>query len=214
MVQKTKKMKILLKRSLILLMILGNQSILLEGKDSTNYIISLNYYLDLSDTYGGGNLFSGELSISKSWFGAKMTFGYFHSQSTYLFKVPYEELGITLEIPIPEMANMKIGAISGFIRPVQKNWISIDLVLGLAYANARSLSLKGIDYEYNLDENRFTYLFKDYQLTKKNHFGYQAGTDVSFHFSKRVGIQLNARIQDLSHGGTFLFIGTGLCFRF
>jgi hypothetical protein len=211
--KKIKEMKTLLKKSLILLMLFCGQSILLKGNDSTNYSISLNYYMDLSDTYGGGNLFSGEFTISRSWYGAKMTFGHFQSQSTFLFQFPYEEVGKILEIPVPEMSFMQIGAISGFIRPVQKKWITADLVFGAVLGKSRSLYLKEIEYEYSLIENKFTYLFKDYQLVRKNHFGYQVGVDISFYFSKRVGLQLNARIQDLSNGGTFFFVGTGLCFR-
>jgi hypothetical protein len=207
-------MKILLKKSLILLMLFYSQSIFLKGNDSTDYSISLNYYIDLSDTYGGGNLFSGEFSVSRSWYGAKMTFGHFQSQSTFLFKVPYDEIGLSLEIPVPEMSIMQIGAISGFIRPFKKKWITTDFVFGAVFGKARSLYLKDIEYEYNLIENKFTYLIKDYQLVKKNHFGYQVGIDISLLFSKRIGLQLNARIQDLSNGGTFFFVGTGLCFRF
>jgi hypothetical protein len=194
-------------------MLYFSQSILLRGNDSTRYCISLNYYKDLSDTYGGGNLFSGEITISRSWYGGKITFGHFQSQYSFLFKVPYEEINKTLEIPVEEMSFMQMGAISGFIRPIQKKLITTDFVFGAMLGKAKSFYLKGIDYEYNIDENRFTYLFKDYQLAKKTHFGYQVGVDVSFNFSKRIGLQLNARIQDLSKGGTFFFVGSGLCFR-
>ena len=179
-----------------------------------NLVYPLNYYMDLSDTYGGGDLFSGEFTISRSWYGGKISFGHFLSQSVFLFKVPYEELNLTLEIPVPEMSVMQTGAISGFIRPLQNKWITADFVLGAAFSKARSLYLKDINYEYSLIENRFTFIDKDYQLEKVNHLGYQAGIDISFNFSKRVGLQLNARIQDLSHGGTFFFVGSGLCFRF
>jgi hypothetical protein len=211
--KKIKEMKTLLKKSLILLMLFCGQSILLKGNDSTNYSISLNYYMDLSDTYGGGNLFSGEFTVSRSWYGGKITFGHFQSQYSFLFKVPYEEIDKTLEIPVEEMSFMQIGAISGFIRPVQKKRITTDFVFGAVLGKAKSFYLKGIDYEYSIVENRFTYLFKDYQLTKRNHFGYQVGVDISFYFSQRIGLQLYARIQDLSNGGTFFFVGTGLCFR-
>jgi hypothetical protein len=206
-------MKTYLAKSLILLMLFCAQSFSLKGNDSTKFSISLNYYMDLSDTYGGGNLFSGELTISRSWYGGKITYGHFQSQSVFLFKVPYEELELTLEIPVPEMSIMQTAAISGFIRPVQKKWITADFVFGAAFSKARSLYLKDIKYEYSLVENRFTYIEKDYQLEKVNHVGYQAGVDISFYLSKRIGLQLNARIQDLSNGGTFFFVGTGLCFR-
>jgi hypothetical protein len=207
-------MKTPLTKSIILLMLFSSQSIFLKGNDSINYSISLNYYIDLSDTYGGGNLFSGEFTISRSWYGGKLMFGHFQSQYSFLFKVPYEEIDQTLEIPVQEMSFMQIGSISGFIRPVQKKWITTDFVFGAVFGKAKSFYLKGIDYEYSLIENRFTYLFKDYQLAKKSHFGFQVGIDVSFYLSQRIGLQLNARIQDLSNGGTFFFVGTGLCFRF
>ncbi len=65
---------------------------------------------------------------------------------------------------------MQIGSISGFIRPIQKKWITTDIVLGAVLGKAKSFYLKGIDYEYNINENRFTYLFKDYQLAKEESF--------------------------------------------
>jgi hypothetical protein len=185
----------------------------LRGNDSIRYCISLNYNIDLSDTYGGGNLFSGEFTVSRSWYGAKITFGHFQSQSTFLFQFPYEEVGQVLEISIPEMSIMKTSAISGFIRPIQKKWITADFVLGAAYNKAQSMYLKEIEYEYSLSENRFTYLNKDYQLAKVNHFGYQAGIDITFNLFKKIGLVFDARIQDLSNGGTFFFVGSGLCFR-
>jgi len=210
---KRKEMKTHLTKYIVLLILFCSHSVFLKGNDSTNYCISLNYYIDLSDTYGGGNLFSGEFTVSRSWYGGKISYGHFQSQYSFLFKVPYEEIGQTLEIPVQEMSFMKIGSISGLIRPIDKNWITADFVFGIVLGKAKSFYLKGIDYEYSIVENRFTYLFKDYQLAKKNHFGYQVGMDVSFHFSKRIGLQLNARIQDLSNGGTFFFVGSGLSFR-
>jgi hypothetical protein len=210
---KIKEMKNLLTKPLVLIMFFCSQSILLKGNDSTKYSISLHYNIDLSDTYGGGNLFSGDFTVSRSWYGGKIAFGYFQSQSTFLFQFPYEEVGQILEIPVPEMSIMQIGSISGFIRPVQKKWIAADLVFGAAFGKAKSLYLKEIEYEYSLNESRFIYLNKDYQLVKVNHFGYQVGVDISFYFSRRVGLQIDARVQDLSNGGSFFFIGTGLCFR-
>ena len=107
----------------------------------------------------------------------------------------------------------EIGSISGFVRPIQKKWITVDFIAGAVFGGAKSLYLEGIDYEYSIDENRLTYLFTDYQLEKKNHFGYQVGIDVSFYLLKRLGLQIDARVQDLSNGGTFFFVGAGLCFR-
>lgn len=199
-----------LKKTLILFFVFFCQSVILKGGDSTKYCISLNYYLDLSDTFGGGQLFSGELTTSRSWYGGKVNFGHFQSQFSSIFKVPYEEIGQTMEIYIPEMAVMKTGSISGFIRPVSNKWITADLIFGGVYGKSRCMYLKEIEYEYSIPEQRFIRLMKDYQLVRRNHFGYQAGIDVSFNVLKRVGLQLNTRIQDLSNGGTFLFVGTGI----
>jgi hypothetical protein len=202
-----------LKKSLILLFLFFCQSVFLKGSDSTQYYISLNYNLDLSDTYGGGQLFSGELTISRSWYGGKVNFGHFQSQYSSIFKVPYEEIGQTLEIYIPEMAIMKIGALSGFVRPVQNKWLTADLIFGGVYGKSRCFYLKDIEYEYSIPEQKFIRLMKDYQLAKVNHFGYQVGVDITFSLFKKIGLQFDARIQDLSNGGTFFFIGTGLCFK-
>lgn len=188
-------------------------SIILKGNDSTNFSISLNYQMDLSDTYGGGNLFSTEFTIYRSWYGVKMAFGYFQSQSTFLFQFPYEDVGQIIEIPVPEMSIMKIGTISGFIRPIQNKWITADVIFGPAYGKAQNLYLKEIEFEYSLIENKFTYLNKDYQLVKKSHLGYQVGVDITFYFSKRIGLQIDAKVHDLSNGGSFFFVGTGLCFK-
>jgi len=206
-------MKILLRKLLLLVMLFYGMSIVLKGNDSTKFSISLNYYLDLSDTYGGGQLFSTEFTISRSWYGVKMAFGFFQSQSTFLFQFPYEEVRQIIEIPIPEMSIMKIGTISGFIRPVQKNWVTADFNFGAAFGKAKSLYLKELEYEFDLGENKFTYLNKDYQLVNKNHFGYQVGVDITFYLSKRFGLQVNAKVHDLSHGGAFFFVGAGLCFK-
>ncbi len=207
------KMKTPLLKALIVLILICFQSGLLKGNDSTTYSISLNYYFDISDTYGGGELFSGEFTISKAWYGGKISFGHFQSQYAFIFKVPYEEIGQTLEINIPEMSIMKIGSISGFIRPVQKKWFTTDIIFGAVIGGAKSLYLDEIYYEYNPAEDRFTYLYTEYQSVKKTHIGYEVGFDVSFYFSKKIGLQLKARIQDLSNGGTFFFVGTGLSFR-
>jgi len=207
-------MKNQFKKTLILIILFLYQSVLLIGNDSTKFYISLNYYFDLSDTYGGGQLFSGELTISKAWYGGKVNFGHFQSQYSSIFKVPYEEIGQTLEINIPEIAIMKIGTISGFIRPVQNKWITMDLIFGGAYGRSRCFYLKEIEYEYSIPEQKFIRLMKDYQLVKRNHFGYQVGFDVSFYVLKKAGLQLNTRIQDLTNGGAFFFIGSGMFFRF
>jgi hypothetical protein len=202
-----------LKKSLVLFFLFLYQTVFLIGNDSTKCYISLNYYFDLSDTYGGGQLFSGELTISKSWYGGKVSFGHFQSQYLSLFKVPYEEIGQTLEIYIPEMAIMKTSAISGFFRPLQNNWITAAFLFGGVYGRSRCFYLKEIEYEYSIPEQKFIRLMKDYQLTKANHFGYQVGVNITFNLFKKIGLQIDGRIQDLSNGGTFFFVGTGLCFK-
>jgi len=206
-------MKTLLIKSIILIVLSFNVSIFAKGNDSLNYAISFNYYRDLSDTYGGGGLFSGEFTIYKSWYGAGINYGHFHSEYTFLFKVPYDEIGQILEIPIQEMTSMQIGTLSGFLRPIQKKWIAVDLIFGVGFGKAQNIYIKNIDYSYNLDENRFTYLYRDYQLVKRTHFGYQVGLNISIYVLPKIGLQLSSRIQDLSNGGTFFFVGAGLCFR-
>jgi hypothetical protein len=206
-------MKISLPKSVFILLILLNVSFLSKGSDTISYSISLNYYRDLSDTYGGGGLLSGQFSILKSWYGGEVSYGHFQSQPIYVLKIPVEELGTTLDIPFEEISIMQIGAISGFIRPIQKRRITTDILIGVCYGKARYLCFKGVDYSYNLNDNRFTYLLKDYQLVKTNHFGYQVGLNITFSIIKKLGLQLNSRIQDLSNGGTFFFVGGGLCFK-
>lgn len=169
--------------------------------------------MDLSDTYGGGSMFSGEYEVTRLWYGASVSFGHFQSQSTFVFKIPLEEKSSVLEIPFDEMAIMKMGSFSLILIPIQNKRINTELLIGAVLSKSENLCFKSIDYSYNINENIFTYLYKDYQLVKRNHFGYQVGVDVSFYFFKKAGLQLNARIQDLSNGGTFFFVGGGLCFR-
>jgi predicted permease len=184
-----------------------------QSIDSLNFNVSFNYYKDLSDTYGGGSMFSGEFEVFRAWYGASISFGHFQSQSTFVFKVPVEETSSILEIPFDEMAIMNMGSFSFILIPIQGKRINTELLIGAVIGKAKNLSFKSVDYSYNINENRFTYLYKDYQLVTRNHFGYQVGVDVSFYFFKKAGLQLNARIQDLSNGGTFFFVGGGLCFR-
>jgi len=184
-----------------------------QSIDSLSFNVSFNYYRDLSDTYGGGSMFSGEFDVSRSWYGASISFGHFQSRSTFVFKIPVEETSSILEIPFDEMAIMKMGSFSFILIPIQNKRINTELLMGAVISKAETLSFKSVDYSYNISENKFTYLYKDYQLVKKRHFGYQVGVDVSFYFLKKAGLQLNARIQDLSNGGTFFFVGGGLCFR-
>ena len=213
MIHNNFKTKYGVERALMILLMVVCQSILVKGIDSTKYYVSLKYSTDLSDTFGGGDIFSGEIGIVRFWYGVKMEYGHFNSQSVFLFKVPYEELGKTLEITVPEMSIMKTGSFSGFVRPISKKWITGDVLLGAVYSRSKSFYLKSIDYEYNIEQDKFTYVLTDYYLHKANHFGYQVGVDITFWISKRLGCQLNARFQDLSNGGTFIFCGTGLSFN-
>ena len=75
-------------------------------------------------------MFSGETAVSFSWFGVKASYGHLNSQSYLTLKVPYDELDYTLEIVIPEIAFMNLGSLSLFIRPVNKKWITTDVVFG------------------------------------------------------------------------------------
>ena len=213
MMRNLKKAQTCFDKTFIFLLIISSLSLELKGNDSTRYYVSLKYSADLSDSFGGGNSFSGGFDLKRSWYGVKIEYGHFHSQSVFVFKVPYEEINMTLEIDVPEMSIMKSGSLSGFIRPIDKKWITGDFVLGVVYSESRSFYLKSIDYEYDINENVFTYIFKDYYLHKVSHFGYQAGLDITFWINKRIGCQLNTRIQDLTNGGKFFFIGTGISFN-
>lgn len=203
-----------LSRTILILILFLNIPIFIKGADSLKYSVSLNYYSDLSDTYGvSGNLFSGEFVASRSWYGISMNFGHYLSQSTFIFKIVIEETNETFNVPVEEMAIMKLGSLSGFLRPIHKEWIDVDILFGAAFGKARHSMLKNVDYTYNLVEHRMTSLTRDYMLIKKNHFGYQAGLNISFYPTKKVGIQINARLQDLSNGGTFFLVGGGLSFK-
>jgi hypothetical protein len=185
----------------------------LYGENPFKIKPSINYYRDLSDTYGGGGLLNGEVGINKLWFGISLSFGHFQSQYTFFFKVPITETNSILEIPIEEMSIMQITTASAVITPIQKKWISSEILFGICYNFSKSLFIKDVEYSYNIDEKRFTYLLKDYQLAKKNNLGYQIGLNISFYFSDKVGLQLSARMQDLNKGGSFFFLGGGLCFK-
>jgi len=199
-------------RYLFLFFVLSVNIISVKASDTTKFYISTSYSIDLSDTYSGGNLLSSEFTISR--YGIKAAFGYFQSQYNYVFRVPYPEIERILEISIPEMAMMKIGTISGFLRPINNNWLTADIVFGASLGRAKCFYMKSIDYEYIIDEDRLSYMFVDYQLHRVNYFGYHAGLDLTFNFSKRIGIQLNSRIHDMSNGGTFFILGSGLLFKF
>lgn len=209
---KCQKMKDYLLKLTVLLVFFVNQFDSVKATDSTKISVSLNYSRDLSDTYGGGNLFSGETSISFSWFGVKGSFGHLNSQYYSLLEVPYSEIGGSLEIYIPEISFMNLGSVSLFLRPVEKKWITMDVVAGASIAQAKSFFIKNVEYEYDLEEERFTYVFTDYHYVRNNHLGYHVGLDITVYLLKNIGIQLSSRIHDMNHG-SFFFIGSGLCFK-
>jgi len=182
-------------------------------KDTLRYKISLDYMVDLSDTYGGGEIFTGEFGISKSWYGARLGYGHYISQDVFIFKIPLEESGYILEIPFEEMAVMKMGTFSLTMIPIQGKKFTAELLFGTAYARAKWLCFKSVEYMFDIEEGEFTSLARNYQLIKDTHFGYQVGLWISFCPLKNVGLDLNLRIQDLSNGGTFFFVGGGFCFN-
>lgn len=207
-------MKSFVNKFIIISLFIFSNILALKAEDSISYYVALNYYWDLSDTYGGGNLFNGEISGLKSWYGAKLAYGHFQSDYIFLFKVPYDEANLELQIPIHEMSFMKSGSLSGFIRPIQNKWLSTDFILGAVFNRATSFYLKTIEYSYNIEKGSFDYLIKDYQLIRKNRFGYQVGIDCNFNILSKIAIQLSTRIQDLKNGGSFFFLGSGICFKF
>jgi len=182
-------------------------------KDTIKYSLSFIYLVDLSDTYGGGEMFMGELGISRSWYGASLSYGHFMSQDDFVITIPVEETGFDLEIPFEEMAIMKMGTLSLTMIPIQGERFSAELLFGAAYARAEWSCFKSVDYSYDIAEGRFTSLSKDYQLVKDSYFGYQAGLRISYYPLKRAGLELNARIQDLGGRGTFFFVGGGFSFK-
>ena len=210
-INKTKMKNPILKLS-VFLVIYFSQLEVVATPDSSKISVSLNYSIDLSDTYGGGNQFSGEVTIPFSWFGVKGSYGHMNSQYYSLLQVPYEELGGSLEIYIPEISFMNLSSVSFFIRPVDKKWFTTDVIFGASMAQAKSFFIKNIEYEYNLEEEQFSYVFTDYHYVRNSHFGYHAGIDITVYFFKNIGIQLNSRIHDMNHG-SFFFVGTGLSFK-
>lgn len=181
--------------------------------DSLKFNISINYYKDLSDTYGGGYLFSSEFGINKSWYGACISFGHFQSHTVFNYSINIEELDESINIPFDELTIMQTSSLSVKIIPIQTKFITGDLIFGLSYGYAKNSRFNSVDYSYSLEENKFNYIYKDYKLVEKNHFGYQVGFNISFFVTKKLGLQINSRIQDLSNGGTFFFVGGGICFK-
>lgn len=199
-----------------ILILLFLPCIIVSGRsrlDSLKYKIAVSYLIDLSDTYGGGEIFNGEFDVSKSWYGAKISYGHFISQSDFVFNIPLEETGIVLEIPFEEMAIMKLCTFSLTITPIQVKWFSTEILFGGAFGKAERSCFKGVEYSYSTTQNKLTSLSRDYQMVRKTHIGYQIGLSLSISPLKKVGFQLNVRLQDLSNGGTFFFIGGGVYFK-
>lgn len=183
------------------------------GKEPLKYRSSINLYRDLSDTYGKGSILSGQFSINKFWYGASLDFGFFQAQSTFIYKVIIEEINKTIEIQIDEISIMQSSSISAVVIPIQKEWVQLDITLGAALNTATSSQFNKVDYSYDLAQDKFTYLYKDYTLVERTHFGYQVGFNLSFYVFPKIGLQLSSKIQDLSNGGTFFFVGGGICFK-
>lgn len=206
-------MKSIFKCSILILISLLFINFHLSGIDTLKYSLSVSVYRDLSDTYNGGTLFPVELRISKSWYGLSINYGHFQSSSNFNYQVYIEDINKSVSIPVNEISIMKLGSFSVIVEPVNYKWISMDLVLGLVIGKAQSSRLNSINYGYNIIEDKFTYLYKDYLLIKKNHIGYQGGIDIKFTVTQHIGIEFKSRIQQLSNGGSFFLIGTGLCFN-
>lgn len=184
-----------------------------QANDTTKIDFSLYYYVDLSDTYGGGEMFSGEIGFTRSWYGASLGYGHFQSQSTFILKVPIENMDGQMGIPFDEMAIMKNASLSIKIIPIKTFWINTELIFGIAFAKAEWSCFKSVDFSYSIVENKFTHLIRDYQLIKNKHFGYQVGLNIVICPLKRTDFKLSARIQDLNRGGTFFFVGGGICLK-
>jgi hypothetical protein len=108
---------------------------------------------------------------------------------------------------------MKSGAISFIMVPIKNKLVTTDIIIGMVLGKAKSSQFHDLQYSYSIIENKFNYIYKNYEFIEKNHFGYQMGLNITFSIAKSFGLQINSRIQDLSNGGTFFFVGGGLCFK-
>jgi len=208
-------MKLMLLISVCFFLTFLNGSVLFARPDSLKHCISFGYYKDLSDTYGGGSYyFSGEYELSTSWYGLNFDFGLYQSQSTFKYIFIIDEINESVEIPVEEMAIMKMGSISGLIKPIQKKWLEIDILFGAAFGKANHSMFSSLEYTYNTAESKLTSVTRDYMLISKNHFGYKAGMNATFFVTRKFGIQVKTRMSDLSNGGTFFLLGGGFAFKF
>lgn len=200
-----------IRMTLILLILTG---INIYGNDTLKYDVSVNYYIDLSDTYGNGKLLTGEFSVTKDWYGIDVTFGHYQSQAVFIYQVYVEDLEMEINIPFDEMAIMQLGSLAVKVKPVQGKRIATDLIIGLSLGEAKNSRFNSVQYSYSTIDNKFNFLYKDYKLVTQTHFGYHLGINISFFPISKIGVQINSRILQLNHGGTFFFLGGGTCFRF
>jgi hypothetical protein len=206
-------MRHLLAEPVIILTMLFGFSTQSECIDSLKYCVSFNYYRDLSDTYKGGSLFSAEVGITRSWYGASVSYGFFQSHNVFRYEVVVEGYDRTLTIPFDELSTMSSGSLSLILIPVQNRVVNVNLLLGYAVSKARSLQFHDVEFSYSIQDEKYNYLFKNYELVKATHQGLMIGIDISFSVTMKLGLRASARIQDLSKGGTFFFVGSGIFFR-
>lgn len=185
----------------------------ISAQDTLRFSFSFNYQEDLSDTFGGGALLSGDFVLFKSWYGVGINYGNFQSHSSISYNIVIDGINQSFSIPIDELSIMKIGSFSGLIAPIRVNRFQFDILAGLVYGRSKNMSFKSLTYTYNYNENKLTAVEKDYQLIECTYFGYQIGINASYYFLKKVGLQIDTRMMDLNNGGSFLFLGGGLCFK-
>lgn len=184
----------------------------LTGQDSTNFVVSLNYYNDFSDTFGGGKVFSGEVCFVRTWYGAGLNYGHFLSNYSYLYEVPIDGSSKSIGIPIQEMANMEVCSFSSLLRPVSGKSLYVDVIIGFSLAKSKSFYLSELAYSYDVSTSKFNYLSKNYNMIIRKHFGYQVGLDFSFLITRNFGLKISSRIHDLNNGGSFFYMGGGVMF--
>lgn len=175
---------------------------------------SIMVYRDLSDTYGKGNSLTGSLSVYKDWYGASIDLGFYQARSVFVYNVLLEDLNKKFEIQFDEVSNMRCYSISILILPIQKEYFLIEVPIGIAYNRAVNSQFNKVDYSYSLVDDKFNYLYKDYKLVERTHFGYQAGINITFYPLQNIGLEISSKIQDLNNGGTFFLVGGGLKFKF
>lgn len=205
--------KQLLQIKLVFLIALNISIPKIVAQDTLHYFLNLNYQVDLSDTFGGGEVLSADLGLSKSWYGVFLSFGVFQSHATYNIDIQIYDNEPSFKVPFDELTILKSSSLSGIIVPIQANRFHMDLVLGLTYAKSKGLCFRSLTYVYSYEDQVLKSLEKDYYFIEKKHFGYQAGLNISYYFVKNIGLQLSTRIQDLNNGGTFFLVGGGLSIK-